>query len=75
MGACCSCQIGVQEIDGYPVGAHDMEKREIHGGSDVVRGDYGARVRVKGSSKYMSMFSQQGTKGNNQDAMTVWEVI
>lgn len=75
MGACCSCQIGVQEIDGYPVGVHKMGKREIHGDRDVAHGDYGARVRVKGSSKYMSMFSQQGTKGNNQDAMTVWEVI
>ncbi|KAK1398139.1 PPM-type phosphatase domain-containing protein [Heracleum sosnowskyi] len=69
MGACCSCQIGVEDVDGYPVG----DKREIHGGSGVSHGDYGARVRVKGSSKYTSMFSQQGTKGNNQDAMTVWE--
>lgn len=73
MGACCSCQIGVQKIEGYPVGVHNLEKREIHGDSDVAHGDYGARVRVKGSSKYVSMFSQQGTKGNNQDAMTVWE--
>lgn len=34
-----------------------------------------ARVRLRGSSTAVAMFSQQGWKGVNQDAMTVWEVI
>lgn len=44
--------------------------------ADVLRaGDYGATVRLQGSSKNISMYTQQGRKGLNQDAMTVWEVI
>ncbi|KAL0344421.1 UNVERIFIED_CONTAM: putative protein phosphatase 2C 73 [Sesamum radiatum] len=38
-----------------------------------MRGDAGARIRLQGSSRYVSMFTQQGRKGVNQDAMTVWE--
>ncbi|KAF2288445.1 hypothetical protein GH714_007534 [Hevea brasiliensis] len=30
-------------------------------------------MRLQGASKYISMYSQQGKKGVNQDAMTVWE--
>ncbi|KAM7262739.1 hypothetical protein ACFE04_000422 [Oxalis oulophora] len=33
----------------------------------------GSIVRVRGSSNNTSMFVQQGRKGVNQDAMTVWE--
>lgn len=35
---------------------------------------YGARVRLRGPSRYTSMYCQQGSKGINQDALTVWEV-
>ncbi|GFY82432.1 protein phosphatase 2C family protein [Actinidia rufa] len=33
----------------------------------------GPRVRFEGSSRFISMYTQQGRKGTNQDAMTVWE--
>lgn len=36
-------------------------------------GEGGARVRLKGSCGFASMYSQQGWKGANQDAMTIWE--
>ncbi|CAN4126233.1 unnamed protein product [Withania somnifera] len=39
----------------------------------VGRGDLGANIRLCGFSKFVSMYSQQGKKGINQDAMTVWE--
>lgn len=35
----------------------------------------GTNARVEGSSRFTSMFTQQGSKGINQDAMTVLEVI
>lgn len=41
---------------------------------EIIFGDCGARVRIRGSSKFVSMYSQQGSKGINQDALTVWEV-
>lgn len=77
MGACCTCQIMKgQKFDEYPVEDDDEDDREIEGEEGIVgHGDYGAHVRVQGSSKFMSMFTQQGRKGVNQDAMTVWEVI
>ncbi|KAL1549086.1 putative protein phosphatase 2C 65 [Salvia divinorum] len=68
MGACCSCHRGA------PIGRFDVEEeRRFEEGSVVLRGDAGARVRLEGSSKYVSMYTQQGRKGVNQDAMTVWE--
>lgn len=77
MGACCSCQIvriqSIQKLSGFPYVEED-EERGIDGDDVVGHGDYGALVRVQGSSKLMSMFSKQGRKGVNQDAMTVWEV-
>ncbi|KAK6118236.1 hypothetical protein DH2020_048022 [Rehmannia glutinosa] len=69
MGACCSCHRGGR-LSGYLV---DEDERVIDGDDIILRGDAGARVRLQGSSKYVSMFSQQGKKGINQDAMTVWE--
>ncbi|KAG6427684.1 hypothetical protein SASPL_111930 [Salvia splendens] len=68
MGACCSCHRGAT------IGRFDVEEeRRFEDGSVVLRGDAGARVRLEGSSKYVSMYTQQGRKGVNQDAMTVWE--
>ncbi|RZC19101.1 putative protein phosphatase 2C 65 isoform A [Glycine soja] len=32
-----------------------------------------ARVMLKGSSTFVSMYSQKGSKGVNQDALTVWQ--
>lgn len=73
MGACCSCHLGIGgQYAGYSIPEEESE-RSFDDGGVVLRGDAGARVRLQGSSKYVSMFSQQGKKGVNQDAMTVWE--
>ncbi|KAL0450958.1 UNVERIFIED_CONTAM: putative protein phosphatase 2C 65 [Sesamum latifolium] len=70
MGACCSCHTGGRFE--YPVEEED-EEREVEHEDIILRGHAGARVRHQGSSKYVSMYTQQGRKGTNQDAMTVWE--
>ncbi|KAG5253478.1 protein phosphatase [Salix suchowensis] len=67
MGACCSKE---PYSDGMVDDAIE-EKEEEEG--DVIVGDYGARMRLCGASEYTSMYTQQGRKGINQDAMTVWE--
>ncbi|KAK4483815.1 hypothetical protein RD792_011022 [Penstemon davidsonii] len=71
MGACCSCQRGGR-FESFFVDEEE-QKRNIEDEDIVLRGDSGARIRLQGSSKYVSMYSQQGKKGVNQDAMTVWE--
>ncbi|KAL2500420.1 putative protein phosphatase 2C 65 [Forsythia ovata] len=71
MGACCSCQRG-GNFQGFFV-EENKEERQVEDDDIIFRGDGGARVRLQGSSKYVSMFTQQGKKGINQDAMTVWE--
>ncbi|KVI03271.1 Protein phosphatase 2C [Cynara cardunculus var. scolymus] len=78
MGSCCSCYWGVR-YEGYFVD-EEVNPVEVGGGSTVDNvhnvitiGDCGARVRLRGSTKLSSMYSQQGRKGINQDAMTVWE--
>ncbi|EPS62214.1 hypothetical protein M569_12579, partial [Genlisea aurea] len=68
MGGCCSCHVGRRMSDGVDGGGSDVEEEDV-----VMRGPSGARIRLQGSSKYISMFTQQGKKGINQDAMTVWE--
>ncbi|EEF35718.1 protein phosphatase-2c, putative [Ricinus communis] len=73
MGACCSKEPSFAE---GRVVEDVVEDREYEGNEDddhVAIGDYGARMRLHGASKYISMYSQQGKKGVNQDAMTVWE--
>ncbi|WOH10924.1 hypothetical protein DCAR_0830401 [Daucus carota subsp. sativus] len=72
MGACCTAQIKRERNDGLPARMHEGGKE--NGSEDIVtQGDFGALVRLQGSSTFVSMFSQQGRKGVNQDAMTVWE--
>ncbi|KAF2306492.1 hypothetical protein GH714_018554 [Hevea brasiliensis] len=74
MGACCSKDANFGE--GGVVFEDSLEEREYDGveeDDNVTIGDYGARMRLQGASKYVSMYSQQGKKGVNQDAMTVWE--
>lgn len=72
MGACCTKD--------YMFGGHmpyDKDEGDSNVGEDgeeVRRGEYGAIVRLNGSSAFSSMFTQRGKKGINQDAMTVWEV-
>ncbi|CAN6469643.1 unnamed protein product [Victoria cruziana] len=60
MGACCSKQFA----DG---GALE------DGGDGACAGEGGVRIRLQGSCTVASMYTQQGRKGINQDAMTLWE--
>ncbi|KAM1949585.1 hypothetical protein ACFX15_009624 [Malus domestica] len=75
MGACCSKEKlhggGYMEDDHM---ANRNEYSEADKEEDSVRcGDDGARIRLEGCSRNISMYTQQGRKGINQDAMTVWE--
>ena len=76
MGACCSCQMGVRYrgdlSDDHVARPRDSEAEDND--QIITIGDCGARVRLQGSTKVLSMFTRQGRKGTNQDAMTVWEV-
>lgn len=71
MGACCSREPYGNGVDVEDAVA-DREQEDGEEG-DAIIGDYGARVRLYGASKYTSMYTQQGRKVTNQDAMTVWE--
>lgn len=68
MGACCSKEDSFQEVVGGEV--CDI----VEDADDVRVEDGGSRVRLRGNSLHTSMFTQGGSKGINQDAMTVWEV-
>ncbi|GAB2229542.1 hypothetical protein Droror1_Dr00013788 [Drosera rotundifolia] len=75
MGTCCSKEViggfRDREVDVYE---HEGDHRHHHHHEHQVRrGDYGASVRLQGSSTFVAMATQQGRKGINQDAMTVWE--
>lgn len=72
MGACCSRDAYIGE--GVVEEAIEDKYHEDDEEDDAIIGDYGARMRLHGASKYISMYTQQGRKGINQDAMTVWEV-
>ncbi|KAL3569828.1 hypothetical protein D5086_029718 [Populus alba] len=71
MGACCSKEPYSDGVVEDAMKEKELEEEEEEG--DVIVGDYGARMRFYGASKYTSMYTQQGRKGINQDAMTVWE--
>lgn len=88
MGACCSCH-RIDRLDDYYYKDHHHNQQhkpviervervvvrdEDHHHHVLERGDSGAFIRLHGHSKHVSMFNRQGQKGNNQDAMTVWEV-
>jgi hypothetical protein len=77
MGGCCSSDIhGRRRRSGGYFG-NDFDEKEYYeeDEEDEMRyGDSGARIRLKGSSSHTSMHTQQGKKGINQDAMTIWEV-
>ncbi|GAB4856286.1 hypothetical protein Ancab_014214 [Ancistrocladus abbreviatus] len=71
MGACCSKDVGFKVAE---VVVYDNEpEHHHHHEHDVRRGDYGASIRLQGSSTFVTMATQQGRKGVNQDAMTAWE--
>lgn len=75
MGGCCSHEVSVRgrvessEIDD---GEYDYDDNE-NNDDDVTHENGGAMIRLKGSSRFVSMYTQQGKKGINQDSLTVWE--
>ncbi|XP_020262144.1 probable protein phosphatase 2C 73 [Asparagus officinalis] len=77
MGSCCSKgrkkgRHGGENDQEFEVFRfQDCADQDAEDGARV--GEGGARVRLRGSSSCSSMFSQQGWKGVNQDAMTIWE--
>ncbi|XP_050215263.1 probable protein phosphatase 2C 65 [Mercurialis annua] len=76
MGTCCSKEPNFGEVVGVVEDVVEEKEYYYEGGEDddyVGIGDFGAKMRLHGASKFISMYSQQGKKGVNQDAMTVWE--
>ncbi|KAK4582287.1 hypothetical protein RGQ29_025459 [Quercus rubra] len=69
MGACCTKDViyGRAKEDDCDENEDQFDKGETQ------YGDGGARIRLEGHSSFISMYTQQGKKGTNQDAMTVWE--
>ncbi|KAK3227418.1 hypothetical protein Dsin_007280 [Dipteronia sinensis] len=80
MGGCCSIDVRFgrytdedMEERGYYEYCEDDDDDDNGGEAGVKFAESGATVRFQGSSFRTSMFTQQGKKGINQDAMTVWE--
>ncbi|KAK8926064.1 putative protein phosphatase 2C 73 [Platanthera zijinensis] len=68
MGGCCSRDEAVDEA------LWNRREEEEAEDEDAVRvREDGARVRLEGSCGFASMYTQQGLKGVNQDAMVLWE--
>lgn len=65
MGGCCSRE----EVKLEGIRCQEEEEEFFEG-----KEEDGGRVRLKGSCTFASMYTQQGWKGVNQDAMTMWEV-
>ncbi|KAJ7950058.1 putative Protein phosphatase-2c [Quillaja saponaria] len=73
MGTCCSYEVSCGRYGGsVAIDMYENESKDSDG-NDVTYRDGGARARLRGFSRYVSMYTQQGKKGFNQDAMTVWE--
>jgi len=68
MGGCCSCHVS------FVGKVHDVESECNHNNDDGACEHGRARVMLKGSSTFVSMYSQKGSKGVNQDALKVWQV-
>lgn len=71
MGGCCSQEVAVR---GKVESELDDRDYDYDRENDVSYQQNGAMVRLRGSSRFVSMYSQQGQKGVNQDSMIVWEV-
>ncbi|OIW00884.1 hypothetical protein TanjilG_22682 [Lupinus angustifolius] len=70
MGGCCSCNVTF----GEKVYDIDSESDDYNNKDTTYEEGYGgARIMLGESSKFVSMYSQKGRKGINQDALTVWE--
>lgn len=67
MGGCCSRDEAVNEA------IWNRKEEEVDEEKGVRVREDGARVRLEGSCGFASMYTQQGLKGVNQDAMVLWE--
>ncbi|XP_028767541.1 probable protein phosphatase 2C 65 [Neltuma alba] len=72
MGNCCSNNVPRPYSMEKEVNETEFEHGEDHSSISTYSEGEG-RVRLRGHSRLVSMYSQQGRKGVNQDAMTVWE--
>ncbi|XP_054785100.1 probable protein phosphatase 2C 65 [Prosopis cineraria] len=72
MGNCCSDNVPRQYSMENEVNEKEFDPVEDHI-SISTYGEGEGRVRLRGHSRFVSMYSQQGRKEVNQDAMTVWE--
>lgn len=70
MGGCCSHDVAVQ---GKVESEMDDVSYDLNYENDVSYGYGGEIIRLRGFSRIVSMYTQQGKKGVNQDAMAVWE--
>ncbi|MQM07762.1 hypothetical protein Taro_040602, partial [Colocasia esculenta] len=81
MGGCCSCgrwTYGEPGMNYRDEEEEDMEEEFYDAGDAEDCGrlvEGGVRVRLEGSCGFASMHTQQGRKGVNQDAMTLWESL
>ncbi|MED6199768.1 hypothetical protein PIB30_079007 [Stylosanthes scabra] len=72
MGGCCSHELG--GLQGRIEISELEDEHELEFGSNDIEYGYGGEIiRLKGCSRFVTMYSQQGKKGVNQDSMTVWE--
>lgn len=78
MGCCVSSPVVVED-DGLQDGMHNAKKDVLQNFSAEVKADallamIPGRMFANGASNNACIFTQQGRKGTNQDAMVVWEV-
>ena len=52
----------------------DEKEYERKFGNSTQYGYDQPKIKLRGSSRFVSMYCQQGRKSVNQDALTVWEV-
>lgn len=75
MGGCCSRddvgKEGLERSEEEEVDDELYDEGSLKGGASVK--EDGTRVRLEGSCGFASMYTQQGLKGVNQDAMVLWE--
>lgn len=74
MGGCCSKDVDKQGIKENDSVVHRRKNEVEEADDNEVVGVNGLIVRFHGSSKFTSMFTQQGRKGINQDSLIVCEV-
>lgn len=75
MGGCCSHNVSAQGKVESEVDDGEYDYEDENSNDHVTYQNDGSMVRFRGFSKAVSMYTQQGKKGINQDSMTVWEVI